>query len=313
MQSALSSFSATSGPSALSLPPPVFPVAGGAKARPRIALVLGSGGVRSVAAIGIVDRLAREGIRPDVIVGCSSGALFGATIACGMAPDEALDAATSLWTAELTRQKRWRSLLQLLAPRLAGFDADFALRDNRLIAERLRSAFGSLRFDQLPTPLRVVATAAATGQRVVLEEGSVVDALLASMAVPFLFPSVKIGNLRLVDGVVSDPLPVAVAHDAQVVISLGFFGAVPRRPRNAGRMAAQAATSLINNLMQARLDAARANGQRIVPLHLRVRGRVGIWETAAMPTLCEAGRAAAEACLPELWDALQGAQPRLVA
>ena len=50
---------------------------------PRLALVLGSGGVRSVAAIGIVECLAREGIRPDLVVGCSSGALFGATIALG--------------------------------------------------------------------------------------------------------------------------------------------------------------------------------------------------------------------------------------
>ncbi len=56
-------------------------------ARPRLALVLGSGGVRSIAAVGIADRLAREGIHPDLIVGCSSGALFGATIACGTESD----------------------------------------------------------------------------------------------------------------------------------------------------------------------------------------------------------------------------------
>ena len=284
-----------------------------AKTSPRIALVLGSGGVRSVAAIGIVDRLAHEGIRPDLIVGCSSGALFGATLAMGMTPHEALEAATSLWTAELTRQKRWRALAQLVAPRWTGFDVDFSLRDNRLIAERLRSAFGRKRLEQLATPLRVVATVAATGRRVVLTEGDLVEALLASMAVPFIFPSVQVGNARLVDGVVSDPLPVSVASDAQVVLALGFFGAVPRRPQNAQRMAAQAATALINNLMQARLDAARASGQRIVPLQLCVGGRVGLWETAAMPALCEAGRAAADACLPALWDALEGRETQLVA
>ena len=51
---------------------------------PRLALVLGSGGVRSIAAVGIAKVLAAEGLRPDLIVGCSSGALFGATIAMGM-------------------------------------------------------------------------------------------------------------------------------------------------------------------------------------------------------------------------------------
>lgn len=307
MQSAIPLSCSSSAPTTLAK------ASGADRPAPRIALVLGSGGVRSVAAIGIVERLAREGIRPDLIVGCSSGALFGATIASGMSPREALEAATSLWTADLTRQKRWRALAQLVAPRWAGFDADFSLRDNRLIAERLRSAFGRERLEQLATPLRVVATAAATGRRVVLTEGDLVEALLASMAVPFIFPSVQVGNCRLVDGVVSDPLPVGVASDAQVVIALGFFGKVPRRPQNAKCMAAQATTALVNNLMQARLDAAHARGQRIVPLRLCVQGRVGLWETAAMPTLCEAGRAAAEACLPALWDALEGRAQRLVA
>ena len=103
----------------------------------RLALVLGSGGVRSIAAVGIADRLAREGIRPDLIVGCSSGALFGATIASGMQSNEALQAATRLWSPELTQQRRWRAYLQLIAPRLAGFTGNFALRDDRLIAQRV--------------------------------------------------------------------------------------------------------------------------------------------------------------------------------
>jgi len=280
---------------------------------PRIALVLGSGGVRSVAAIGIVDRLAREGIRADLLVGCSSGALFGATIAAGMAPQEALEAAISLWTPELTRRRRWRALPQLVAPRWAGFDADFSLRDNRLIAERLHSAFGGLQLERLVTPLRVVATEAATGRRVVLTSGPLTDALLASMAVPFIFPSVEIGGRRLVDGVVSDPLPVGVAGDAQVVLALGFEGALPRRPTSAQRLAAQATTAMINNLMQARLAAARAAGQRIVALNLALEQRVGLWETSAMPALCEAGRRAAEACLPDLWAALEGRGESLAA
>lgn len=288
--------------STLSPPPP-----------PRIALVLGSGGVRSIAAIGVVDRLAREGIRPDLVVGCSSGALFGATIAMGMDASDALEAATGLWSSELTQQKRWRALAQLIAPRWAGFDADFSLRDNRLIAQRLRSAFGSRRLEDLALPLRVVATDAATGQRVVLTEGGVVDALLASMAVPFLFPSVEIGGRRLVDGVVSDPLPVGVASDAQVVIALGFDGAMPRQPNCAKRLAAQATTAMINNLMQARLAAARASGQRIVSLQLALQRRVGLWETGAMPVLCEAGRHAAEASLPALWSALEGRAEPLAA
>src|SRR5918993_4997460 len=107
----------------------------------RLALVLGSGGVRSVGALGIAGRLAREGIRPDLIVGCSSGALFGAQVALGMPPDEALRMATSLWSAELTQRRRWRAYVQLLAPRLAGFGKSFAMRGASPIAPRTPDSF----------------------------------------------------------------------------------------------------------------------------------------------------------------------------
>lgn len=273
---------------------------------PRVALVLGSGGVRSIAAVGIVDRLAREGIQPDVIVGCSSGALFGATIAMGMSAEDALATAVDLWSAELTQQKRWRAYPQLVAPRLAGFDVDFSLRDNSLIAQRLESAFSRLRLEDLPTPLRVATTDAVTGQQLVLTRGLLTQALLASMAVPFIFPSVLVDGRRLVDGVISDPLPVHAARDADVVIALGFDGAMPRRADRPSRMAAQATTALINNLMHARLDAARAGGQRIVSLELALDRHVGLWETGAMPSLCEAGRRAVDAQLPEILAMVDG-------
>lgn len=273
---------------------------------PRLALVLGSGGVRSVAAVGIAEVLARAGLFPDLIVGCSSGAVFGATIAMGMRAQEALAAATQLWSAELTQQRRWRAWPQLLAPRLAGFAPDFSLRDNRLIAERIARAFGDRRLELLPTPLRVAVTDAASGQGVILAEGRVADAVLASTAVPLVFPSVVIGGRRLVDGVVSDPLPIAAAPEADVVIALGFRGAMPRRVRNASRLVAQVSTAVINNLMQARIDAARAAGRRVISIELALARHVGLWETAALPELFEAGRRAAALRLPEIEAALAG-------
>ena len=274
----------------------------------RLAFVLGSGGVRSIASLGVAERLAREGLRADLIVGCSSGALFGAQIARGMHGEDAVLVATSLWSAELTQQRRWRSYLQLIAPKLAGFGAGFALRDDRLIAERITNAFGDVRLEQLPTPLRVAATDAATGQPVVLTQGYLVDALRASMAVPILFPSVAIDGRRLVDGVLSDPLPIAAAADARVVVSLGFQGSMPRRVDRLSRMVAQTSTTLINNLMQARTDAARAGGQKVIGIELNLDRHVGLWETSAMPYLFEAGWRAAEARLLDIVAALEAAQ-----
>jgi len=283
---------------------PTLPLASPPRRTPRLALVLGSGGVRSAAALGIADVLAREGVRPDLVAGCSSGALFGATVALGLSCEMALRLATTLWSSDLTDQRRWRGYAQLVAPRWAGFDADFSLRSEHLIAERLRTAFGTTRLEDLRTPLRVAATDAATGEGVLLTRGALAPALQASMAVPFLFPSVELDGRRYVDGVVSDPLPVAAAADASVVIALVLRGAMPRRVDRASRLLAQVSTSLINNLQDARLAAARAAGQRVVTLHLELPRPVGLWDTSALRAMVESGRHAALACWPQIERAL---------
>ncbi|QBK05461.1 hypothetical protein DW355_12565 [Hylemonella gracilis] len=270
-----------------------------------LALVLGSGGVRSVAALGIVEQLALEGMRPNLVVGCSSGALFGAQIACGMHGERALRLATTLWSAELTQQRRWRAYAQMLMPGLAGFGPDFALRDDRLIAQRIQQAFGDTQLEELPTPLRVVATDAATGRSVRLTRGRLVDALRASMAVPILFPSVSIDGRPLVDGVLSDPLPVAAAPEARLILTLGFQGSLPRRIDRLSRLVARTSTTLINNLMQARVDALQARGQQMIHLELELDRHIGLWDTSALPDLYEAGRRAAALRLHDIRAALE--------
>lgn len=267
---------------------------------PHLALVLGSGGVRSVAALGIADVLVNAGLRPDLVVGCSSGALFGACIAMGMTGEQGLAAATRLWSAELTGQKRWRAYFELIAPRFMRFDAGFSLRDAGLIRARVEQAFGDARLEGLPIALRVVATVAATGESRVLSHGRLADAVRASMALPIIFPSVEIDGQRLSDGVISDPLPVAAARDADVVLTVGFRGAMPRRVDRASRLVAQVTTAMINNLQQARIEAARAAGQRLLHIELDIDRRVGLWDTSAMPRIFQTGRKAAIDQLPAI-------------
>lgn len=274
-------------------------------APPRLAFVIGSGGVRSAAALGVAGALAEHGIRPDLIVGCSSGALMGAVLALGIEPRAALAMARELWAPDLTERRRWRAWLELALPRMAGFGPDFAMRDARGIHRALARAFGDARLEALPTRMRVAVTDAASGMPLTLTHGPLVEALRASLAVPFLFPSVDVGGRRLVDGVLSDPLPVAAAADAAVLLTLGLEGAMPRRVDRASRLAAQATTTLINNLQEARLAAQRARGACIVELLLRLERRVGLWEPAALPEVFDAGWRAGERALPRLLALLQ--------
>jgi NTE family protein len=297
---------------ALAVPTAAADTANPRAPRPRFAIALGSGGVRSIAALGMVQVLMRHGLQPDLVVGCSAGAMFGALIAAGHDADEAVRIATTLWSPEVTRQRRWRALPQMLWPRLGRFDADFAMRHDHRVMERLRQAFGDMQLDGLPLPLRVAATDAATGARVVLRSGSLVQALRASIALPFMFAPVMIDGRRLVDGCLADPLPVSAAADAHAVLALGFQAPMPLRIDGPSRLLAQVSSSLTNNLMQARLAEASAAGQRVLHIEPPLSQRVGLFDTAAMPYLVEAGRRATEAALPAILALLQRA-PQLAA
>ena len=279
---------------------------------PRFAIVLGSGGVRSIAALGMVDVLMQHGLQPDLVVGCSAGAMFGALIAAGHDATEAVRIATTLWSPEVTRKRRSGAIAQMLWPRLGRFDAGFALRDDSLVMQRLTQAFGSVRIEDLRLPLRVATTDAATGQRVVLRQGNLVQVLRASIALPFLFAPVLIDGRRLVDGVLADPLPVSAAADADAVLALGFDSPMPGRVDGPTRLLAQTSSAMTNNLMQARLAEAEQGGLRLLSLLPKLERRVGLFDTAAMPWLVDAGRRATEAALPGI-RALLNRAPQLAA
>ena len=277
---------------------------------PRLAVVLGSGGVRSIAGLGMLDVLFKEGLFPDLIVGCSTGALFGAGVAAGNTVQESFRLATSLWSPEITQQKRWTSFAQLAMPSWFGFGQDFSLRNDQLMSRRLRQAFGHVDLAHLPTALRITATDAVRGTRVVLERGDLVQAIRASIAMPMLFGPVKWGQQWLVDGVVSDPLPISAAADASMVIAMGFELAMPLKVNNASRLVMQSSTAVFNNLQQARLigaqASAQASGQALLTILPELDRRIGLCQTSAMPYLIEAGRQATQKMLPQLRAMVNG-------
>ena len=273
-------------------------------------LVLGSGGVKSIAGLGALQVLEDAGLRPAAVAGCSAGALFGALIAAGHASQQAIGMATRLWSREITSRRRHRALLQVALPRLAGFGDDFALRDDSLILQRLQQAFGDARIEDLALPLRIHATDAVSGAAVVLQQGNLVQALRASIALPFLFAPQPWQGRLLVDGSLSDPLPVADTPAQHISVALGFQVPVPQRAHSASRLATRVTAALSNNLLHARL--AVADPQRLVLMLPELPRRIGLFDTEAMPELIAIGRAAAQAALPRLRQLL-GTPLRLAA
>lgn len=180
----------------------------------RIGLALSGGGVRGLAHIGVLKALEEKEIPIHLLTGTSMGGLVGAAYATGFSPAEL--------EAEALRLSNLRQLLPLLdrSKLRRGL-----FQGNRLV-EYLAQAFGERTFDQLRLPLGLVAVDINVGQKVILTEGSVLDAVRATIALPGLLSPVERGDKLLVDGGVLDNLPAGVARQmgANVVIAVDVSG-----------------------------------------------------------------------------------------
>lgn len=278
-------------------------------AAPAVSLVIGAGGVKCAAAIGVVKALTAAGIGIERVVGCSGGAIFGAVVALGYSADEAADAAARLWTRELTGRRDTLGLLRVLLPRLLRFEAaSFGLRDDARIRASLGEFFGERRIEDTPIPLHITATDFANGELVELDRGSIAQAIRASLSLPFAFRPVPLEGRLLVDGYLADPLPVSVAikHGARVIVAVGFESPFQERVDSAGRYAFQISSITSNNLLKARFAFhAVAHHAEMITIIPEFRQRVRLFDTAQMPYVIDEGERAALEQLPYLRALLQ--------
>jgi len=178
--------------------------------RPTIGLVLGSGAARGFAHIGVMRALQAHGIRPDIIVGTSMGALVG-----GCYATDQLDTLED-WARSLTM----RRIIGYLDVRIGGS----GLIGGGRLANRLQESIGETAIEDLPVRFAAIATEIGTGHEVWLTRGSLSLAVRASYALPGIFPPVHLGGRWLVDGALVNPVPVSAARalGARVVIAVNM-------------------------------------------------------------------------------------------
>lgn len=184
----------------------------------RIALVLGAGGARGLAHIGVIEALEARGYSIAAIAGASMGALVGGIHAAGRLP------AYRDWIEAQQRS----DILRLLD---VAFGAAGLIRGERVIAT-LRELVGEHRIEDLPIPFVAVATDLATQREVWLQSGSLFDAIRASIAIPMVFTPHTVEGRELVDGGLLAPVPLTATRGfrCDAVIAVDLNGRSPRIP-----------------------------------------------------------------------------------
>ncbi|MGD8622201.1 MAG: patatin-like phospholipase family protein [Anaerolineales bacterium] len=216
----------------------------------RVALVIGSGGVKCAAALGLRKVLRESGIELSMIVGCSAGSIYAGVLAMGDRVQNAEERSKEFWTSEL--MAGYTSNLRAVMHGEARFDEYSGLIDDIVAMERIRSVFGDTTFDDLDVPLSVVATELYGGNTVVLSNGKLVEAVRASIAIPMIFSPWEVEGQLLVDGAVSNPLPVNVAikKGADIILAMGFEMPTRKRMRSYSSVTAHFNALYMNNILK---------------------------------------------------------------
>ncbi len=246
--------------------------------KPKITLALSGGGARGLAQIGVLKTLERYGLPIDGIAGTSMGAIVGGLFSVGYSAAEIESLAYQIRWNEIIqdaplrdqlflsqKEEKERYILQLrlkgLSPEIPSAYTSGQKLTTLLTELIMNSTYScSSNFDNLYIPFRALATNLLTGEAVVLQEGSLIDALRASMAIPLLFTPVEMNDAMLVDGGLTQNLPVSEARtlggDLVIAIDTSSKLREPTALNAPWEIADQVTTIMQNNRVRSEMDQA---------------------------------------------------------
>lgn len=159
----------------------------------KVGLALSGGAARGIAHIGVIRYLEDKGIKPCCVAGTSAGSIVGALYCSGKSIDE---------LENIARTVSWKDLVKFSLPKMG------LIKSTRLL-KIIKEYIGDVSFDELEIPLVINAVDLLSGEEVIIDQGSVAEAVEASCAIPGIFTPVKREQRLLVDGGLLDNIPVA--------------------------------------------------------------------------------------------------------
>jgi len=260
--------------------------------RPKVALVLGAGGIKTACHIGLLRVLQRENIPIDLVVGSSGGSLFGASYALGIEAAQIEHWVRVYWRSELFRDYGYRQLVKMLSPRRFRFDENFGIIKGEQILATFTKLFGDLSFADTRMPLRVVASDLLRGEPVVLQRGPLKEAIRASISMPVFFQPHRVDGRYLVDGALCAPLPldVAIEEGAEVILAMGFANRPHEKIDSPLRLVTQLMKISGTQLHRTTLAYHACNPNvEVIPMELELESALGMRDVHEIPRLVDLG------------------------
>ena len=255
-----------------------------------LGLALGAGAARGACHIGFLRGLEESGIKPDFITGCSMGAVVGAIYAAGVP------------LSEIQQQIMKLRLVDFFRPTVKRGGLFTMKKIRKLLQDRL----GDVQFQALKIPFQCVATDLVSRKLVCFSKGNVVDAVMASANVPFLFAPIEKDGMKLIDGYILERVPARLAKDmgADVVVAVDALGARPFSSKDPTSL--QIMMEIMDILECERLERRKKENRELIDFWLEPDlDDMGQTELKKIRFACERGYALAQENLKKIKKALK--------
>ncbi len=281
----------------------------GVRERPKIAMVLGTGGIKAMAGLALFEFFDEQKIPIDLLVGCSGGALACASIGMGRAPAEVREHGLAKLEKTLFTKLDYRSLLGIFNSRLGTFDKTSGILKPHRWQQALRDYFGDIKLEQLHPRTLIQTTDVDTGEGVVLTKGPVADAVYASCAFFPAFPPARIDGRYLGDGIYSAPVPVmeAIKRNMDVIIALDFKEKVKAKPKGFFSCFYHHIDNTMRTLTRSQMFLSFSlHHHEIVIVEVNFDHSINPWDVDELPAIIEAGKKAVEEHQSMILSAITG-------
>ena len=280
--------------------------------RPKISLVLSSGGLKPVAAVSLFEFLDEQAIPVDLMVGCSAGSIISALRGIGYGTQEMIDFFRGVQRFKPFEHIDYRALLGLAKLPLGKFNMHSGILRPEKYRMILKETFGDTRIEDLRPKVLMQTTDVSTGEGVILDRGLVCDALYASSAIFPLLPPIEFAGRWLSDGYYTSPLPVseAVKHGMDVIIAVTFFDPID--------MDAHSYAACLSNYYSIQGDATTRyqmalsidmHTHEIVIVQVPFKKPVNIWDVDYISEIIELGRIAIDARKNDILSSIRHYHP----
>ena len=279
--------------------------------RPKVGIVLGGGGLKSLAAVALFEFLNDARIDIDLLIGCSGGSIMAALRGAGYNSAQIRDFITQVSEKELSRNIDYRSLASIARLPFGRFNKSCGILKADPIRRIYRRIFGDLRLENLQPKTILQVTDYQTGEGHILTSGLVADAVYASGAMFPILPPICIEGKWYIDGGYSSNVPImeAIKHNMDVIIAVVLQEHLSPDPQGFLECFFTVQKTLTRALVRSQISlSVELHHHEIVIINVPFDKYIQVWDVNEVPEILNAGRSAVDQNKDEILSVIRSFQ-----